>query len=278
MSDFILLNWPKLLFLAIFIPFILVPLVRVLLFSGKKHQKSMDTLQQYLQRERPQLLARHFSGYIWQEPIDYTRLTKDFYKSYEFHMQKAFQEETITLTHRLYWNAQYYGREDTDYKWVYYNQYQIEPVYESSAHPLLSGSFYTMNHTFSPIRGAERIADLIGNPERMAAYRQGKTSDTIRLGLAGQLSYEYISRTEWEAFAASGVLVQIEQLLSLWKGIAKVSLSYQDHALAFTVSDTVVYNQPYQCLQQDFLIEHAKRFRQSMEQLAGIYGCMIHFM
>ena len=160
MSDFILLNWPKLLFLAIFIPFILVPLVRVLLFSGKKHQKSMDTLQQYLQRERPQLLARHFSGYTWREPIDYTRLAKDFYKSYEFHMQKVFQEETITLTHRLYRNAQYYGREDTDYKWVYYNQYQIEPVYESSARPLLSGSFYTMNHTYSPMRGAERIADL----------------------------------------------------------------------------------------------------------------------
>lgn len=278
MSDFLLQNWPRLLFLAIFVPLILVPLVRALLFSEKKHRKSMDALQQYLQMKRPQLLSEHFPDTTWQEPCNYTELSGKLYQSYEFHMQMHFPEETINLTHQISRSAQYYGREDTDYKWVFYNYYQLAAVSEASLHPLLSGSFQTMNHTFSPLRGAEKLADLIGDPERMAAYRQAKTSDTVRLGSAGQLFYERIPREEWDAFVASGVLDKIEQLLTIWKGIGKVSLLYQDHALTFTIADTPVYNQPYQCLEEDFLIAHAEQFRQSANALSDIYHCLVHFI
>lgn len=277
MSDFLLQNWSKLLFLAIFVPLILVPLIRALFFSGKKHQKSMEALQQYLQTKRPQLLSEHFPDVTWQESRNYTELSKTLYRSYEFHMQMRFQKASITLVHQLYRSAQYYGRDDTDYKWVFYNHYQLTAINESSLHPLLSGSFHTMNHTFSPLRGAEKLADLIGDPERMAAYRQSQTSDTVRLGSAGQLSYERIPRKEWDAFAASGVLNTIEQLLTIWKGIGKVSLTYQDHALTFTIADTPVYNQPYQCLEEDFLIEHAELFRQSAKALSDIYTCLLDF-
>ena len=161
MSDFLLQNWSKLLFLVIFVPLILVPLVRALLFSGKKHRKSMDALQQYLQMKRPQLLSEHFPDTTWQEPCNYTELSNNLYQSYEFHMQMHFPADTINLTHQLSRSAQYYGREDTDYKWVFYNHYQLAAVSESSLYPLLSGSFQTMNHTFSPLRGAEKLADLI---------------------------------------------------------------------------------------------------------------------
>lgn len=278
MSDFILLNWPKLLFLAIFVPLILVPLIRVLFLSGQKHRNAMETLQKYLQTKRPRLLAEQFPECTWQEPHDYTTLTKDFYQSYEFRMQRSFPENTITLMHQLSRSAQYYGRDDTDYKWVYYNHYQLAASGESSLQPRLSGFFQTMSHAFSPLRGAEKLADLIGDPERMAAYRQAKTSDVVRLGTAGQLCYEHIPCEEWNAFVSNGVLNKMEQLLIIWKGFGKVSLLYQDHALTFTITDTAVYNQPYQCLQADFLIEHADRFRQSTELLSTIYECMIHFM
>ena len=79
-------------------------------------------------------------------------------------------------------------------------------------------------------------------------------------------------------FKYYGVLDKIEQLLTIWKGIGKVSLLYQDHALAFTIADTPVYNQPYQCLEEDFLIAHAEQFRQSANALSDIHHCLIHFI